>query len=100
MSDTYHRPDQKRLQTLRDIANKLRVHSIEATSAANSGHPTSCCSAAEIMAVLFFHEMRYKGILELYGVVLSLVRPGNSHPVTGNFTICTKISTTLYVLCI
>jgi transketolase len=60
MSDTYHRPDQKRLQTLRDIANKLRVHSIEATSAANSGHPTSCCSAAEIMAVLFFHEMRYK----------------------------------------
>lgn len=23
-------------------------------------HPTSCCSAAEIMAVLFFHAMRYK----------------------------------------
>lgn len=23
-------------------------------------HPTSCCSAAEIMAVLFFHTMRYK----------------------------------------
>lgn len=23
-------------------------------------HPTSCCSAAEIMSVLFFHAMRYK----------------------------------------
>lgn len=25
-------------------------------------HPTSCCSAAEIMAVLFFHTMRYKAL--------------------------------------
>uniref|UniRef100_A0A8C0PV77 transketolase n=2 Tax=Canis lupus familiaris TaxID=9615 RepID=A0A8C0PV77_CANLF len=25
-----------------------------------ANHPTSCCSAAEIMAVLFFHTMRYK----------------------------------------
>ncbi len=23
-------------------------------------HPTSCCSAAELMSVLFFHTMRYK----------------------------------------
>lgn len=23
-------------------------------------HPTSCCSAAEIMSVLFFHTMRYR----------------------------------------
>ncbi|BFZ09043.1 hypothetical protein BsWGS_12082 [Bradybaena similaris] len=55
----YHRPDSKTLQTLRDIANKLRIHSIEATNASNSGHPTSCCSAAEIMSVLFFHTMHY-----------------------------------------
>ena len=33
----YHRPDNKTLQTLRDIANKLRVHSIESTDASNSG---------------------------------------------------------------
>ncbi|MEQ2191947.1 hypothetical protein XENOCAPTIV_004776 [Xenoophorus captivus] len=45
---------------LRDIANKLRIHSIKATCASNSGHPTSCCSAAELMSVLFFHTMRYK----------------------------------------
>ncbi|XP_035237604.1 transketolase-like isoform X1 [Anguilla rostrata] len=56
----YHKPDEKKLQGLKDIANKLRIHSIRATCASNSGHPTSCCSAAEIMSVLFFHTMRYK----------------------------------------
>uniref|UniRef100_A0A4W5K4A2 transketolase n=1 Tax=Hucho hucho TaxID=62062 RepID=A0A4W5K4A2_9TELE len=25
-----------------------------------TGHPTTCCSAAELMSVLFFHTMRYK----------------------------------------
>lgn len=46
-------------QALRDIANRLRIDSIESTTAAGSGHPTSCCSIAEILAVLFFDEMRY-----------------------------------------
>ena len=35
--DNYHCPDAKRLQTLRDIANKLRIHCIDATNASNSG---------------------------------------------------------------
>lgn len=48
------------LRMLRDLACKLRIHSIKATNASNSGHPTSCSSIAEIMAVLFFHTMRYK----------------------------------------
>uniref|UniRef100_A0A2K6ERV1 transketolase n=1 Tax=Propithecus coquereli TaxID=379532 RepID=A0A2K6ERV1_PROCO len=52
--------DAKTVQVLRDAANRLRVHSIRATCASSSGHPTSCCSAAEIVAVLFFHAMRYK----------------------------------------
>ncbi|XP_002733574.1 transketolase-like [Saccoglossus kowalevskii] len=56
----YHRPDSKKIQNLRDVANRLRIHSISATNASNSGHPTSCCSAAEIMSVLFFHQMKYK----------------------------------------
>src|ERR1051326_2136841 len=47
------------LETLSGIANQLRIHSIAATTAAGSGHPTSCCSAAEIAAVLFFGQMRY-----------------------------------------
>uniref|UniRef100_A0A672GBC5 Transketolase n=1 Tax=Salarias fasciatus TaxID=181472 RepID=A0A672GBC5_SALFA len=57
---SYHKPDEKTLQGLKDVANKLRIHSIKATCASNSGHPTSCCSAAELMSVLFFHTMRYK----------------------------------------
>ncbi|KAI5174163.1 transketolase [Manis pentadactyla] len=58
----YHKPDQQKLQALKDAANRLRISSIQATTAAGSGHPTSCCSAAEIMAVLFFHTMRYKAL--------------------------------------
>ncbi|MBN3279092.1 TKTL2 protein, partial [Polyodon spathula] len=57
---SYHKPDEKTLQGLRDMANKLRIHSIKATCASSSGHPTSCCSAAEIMSVLFFNTMKYK----------------------------------------
>jgi transketolase len=47
------------IELLKGIANQLRIHSIEATTAAGSGHPTSCCSAADIAAVLFFSQMRY-----------------------------------------
>uniref|UniRef100_H0W7V7 transketolase n=1 Tax=Cavia porcellus TaxID=10141 RepID=H0W7V7_CAVPO len=53
-------PHAETVQVLRDTANRLRIHSIRATSTCGSGHPTSCCSAAEIMSVLFFHAMRYK----------------------------------------
>uniref|UniRef100_A0A8C9RHE1 transketolase n=2 Tax=Scleropages formosus TaxID=113540 RepID=A0A8C9RHE1_SCLFO len=56
----YEKVDDETLQSLKDVANKLRIHSIRATCASGSGHPTSCCSAAEIMSVLFFHTMRYK----------------------------------------
>ena len=41
------------------IAKVLRHDSIRATTAAGSGHPTSCMSAAEIMSVLFFDEMHF-----------------------------------------
>src|SRR6266404_9083751 len=47
------------IETLKGIANQLRIHSIEATTAAGSGHPTSCCSAADLVAALFFGHMRY-----------------------------------------
>lgn len=57
---SYQQPDEQRLQGLRDLAHRLRVHSIRATCASNSGHPTSCCSAAEVVSVLFFHTMKYK----------------------------------------
>ncbi len=51
--------DSKRLSGLQNIATQLRIDSINATTAAGSGHPTSCLSAAEIMAALFFHVMRF-----------------------------------------
>lgn len=47
------------LAALADMANRLRIHSIESTSAAGSGHPTSCCSMAELTAALFFDAMHY-----------------------------------------
>src|SRR5688572_10015550 len=46
-------------EVLAGVANQLRIHSITATTAAGSGHPTSCCSAADLVAALFFGHMRY-----------------------------------------
>jgi transketolase len=45
--------------TLFRMAQKLRRHSLESTAEAGSGHPTSCMSCADILSVLFFHEMRF-----------------------------------------
>jgi transketolase len=42
---------------LRKMADKLRIDSLISTTAAGSGHPTSCMSCAEIMSCLFFSEM-------------------------------------------
>ena len=44
---------------LRNAATQLRIDSVRSTSEAGSGHPTTCLSAAEIVATLFFAEMRY-----------------------------------------
>ena len=51
--------DRPTLPALRNVATRLRIESVRATSRAGSGHPTSCCSAAEIMAALFFGQMRF-----------------------------------------
>jgi transketolase len=48
-----------RINALRNIATRLRIDSIRSTTEAGSGHPTTCCSAAELIAALFFAEMRY-----------------------------------------
>jgi len=44
---------------LEDIAKRLRIHSLKMTTEAGSGHPTTCLSVAEIMACLFFDEMKF-----------------------------------------
>ncbi len=56
-SATAAAPD--RLTSLHNIATRLRIESVRATSEAASGHPSSCCSAADIVAALFFSVMRY-----------------------------------------
>jgi transketolase len=48
-----------RISALMNIATRLRIDSVRATTAAASGHPSTCFSAAEIVAALFFSEMRY-----------------------------------------
>ncbi|KAH8318899.1 hypothetical protein KR074_011508 [Drosophila pseudoananassae] len=55
---SYHKPEAKTVQDLKDLAQKLRIHSITSTQASKSGHPTSCSSIAEIMSVLFFQQMK------------------------------------------
>lgn len=47
------------VQALARMAHKLRRLSIESTTEAGSGHPTTCMSCAEIVSVLFFDEMRF-----------------------------------------
>ncbi len=44
---------------IQDMANVLRRDVAKMTTAAGSGHPTSCFSSAEIMSTLFFDEMSY-----------------------------------------
>jgi transketolase len=47
------------LRSLESMGNRLRVLSIIGTTAAGSGHPTSCMSAADLTAAVFFHALRY-----------------------------------------
>jgi transketolase len=50
---------QPSLAHLHNLATELRIDSVLSTTAAGSGHPTTCLSAAEIIAALFFSEMRF-----------------------------------------
>lgn len=43
---------------LESLANLLRRDSIDLTTMSGSGHPTTCMSAADIMAWVFFRELR------------------------------------------
>ena len=51
-------PTDARLLALEDVATQLRIDSVRATTAAGSGHPTSCASAADLTAAVFFDAMR------------------------------------------
>lgn len=47
------------MSDLQPLAAQLRVDSIRCTTEAGSGHPTSCLSAADLMAVLLANHLKY-----------------------------------------
>src|SRR6266852_1216524 len=46
------------IDAIREKARRLSIYSMMSTTAAGSGHPTSCLSAAELMAGVFFYAMK------------------------------------------
>jgi transketolase len=46
-------------EEIHQLAQRLRIDSIRAAAAANSGHPTSSMSAADLMAVLMARHLHY-----------------------------------------
>src|SRR5580658_5331734 len=52
-------PSAATINTVKEKAKLLSIYSMMATTAAGSGHPTSCMSAAELVAGVFFHAMKF-----------------------------------------
>lgn len=49
----------EKIRKIEEIARQLRQHIIQMTCAAASGHPGGSLSAADIIAVLYFHQLRH-----------------------------------------
>src|SRR5215468_12249190 len=47
------------IDALKEKGRRMRIDSLKATTEAGSGHPSSCLSAADLMSVIFFNEMRF-----------------------------------------
>jgi len=47
------------IDSLKEKGRRMRIECLKATTEAGSGHPSSCLSAADLMSVIFFHEMRF-----------------------------------------
>jgi transketolase len=52
-------PSSPSIDAIKEKARRLSILSMMSTTAAGSGHPTSCMSAAELMAGIFFHAMKF-----------------------------------------
>lgn len=53
------KPSASVVDTIKEKARRLSILSMMETTAAGSGHPTSCMSAAELMAGIFFYAMKF-----------------------------------------
>lgn len=51
-------PSSSTIETIREKARRLGILSMMSTTAAGSGHPTSCLSASELTAGVFFYAMK------------------------------------------
>ena len=52
-------PSASTIESIKEKAKRLSILSMMSTTAAGSGHPTSCMSAAELVAGTFFYAMRF-----------------------------------------
>ncbi|MGH9714998.1 MAG: transketolase [Candidatus Acidiferrales bacterium] len=52
-------PSPSTVSTIKEKARLLSIYSMMSTTAAGSGHPTSCMSAAELVAGTFFYAMKF-----------------------------------------
>ncbi|MGB7668242.1 MAG: transketolase [Candidatus Acidiferrales bacterium] len=52
-------PSSSAIDRIREKARRLGIISMMSTTAAGSGHPTSCLSAAELVSSIFFHAMKF-----------------------------------------
>src|SRR5579862_3705902 len=52
-------PSQATVETIKQKARLLSIYSMMSTTAAGSGHPTSCMSAAQLVAGIFFYAMKF-----------------------------------------
>src|ERR1700685_4821710 len=52
-------PSAATIAAVTEHARRLSIYSMMATTAAGSGHPTSCMSAAELVAGVFFYAMKF-----------------------------------------
>jgi transketolase len=52
-------PSLAAIQAIKEKARRLSILSMMSTTAAGSGHPTSCMSAAELVAGTFFYAMKF-----------------------------------------
>ena len=52
-------PSASTIDAIKEKAKRLSILSMMSTTAAGSGHPTSCMSAAELVAGTFFYAMKF-----------------------------------------
>jgi transketolase len=56
---TQQAPSSSTIAAIREKARRLGILSMMSTTAAGSGHPTSCLSAAQLVAGAFFYAMKF-----------------------------------------